>query len=113
MSEDIKALFKGTNIGTVKIKDNEFPTDRQILDGDDIKILEVEGNKFKDMSKEDFTIMKTEILKEIETMLEEARAGKPNPKANYVVQILSSALQGVAVEGLKSWGVIPPAPPNG
>jgi hypothetical protein len=102
-----------------KLKDAEFvkniigDVDRSLIEADEVEGLKFFENKISNMPTTQFNEFrdefKTELLKEVEAILSESKAGKSksNSKLEYLIQFVSSTGSAALVEILKAYGIVP------
>ncbi|MFB7641030.1 hypothetical protein [Peribacillus butanolivorans] len=85
---DAGIIMKNSKLSTVK--DNDVRDYEIGFYGDNLEYVNVIGNKFKAVAPEDLNKFKDEILKEVQTILNESKSGKSSPKLMHLIQFASA-----------------------
>lgn len=75
--------------------------------GENLENIDVIGNKIEAMAPEDLNKFREEILKEVQTILNESKSGKSSPKLMHLIQFVSAVGSASLVELGKSYGILP------
>ncbi|MEX6700194.1 hypothetical protein ABS315_11295 [Peribacillus frigoritolerans] len=98
----INSEFSRNNIGNI---------DRSLIEADEIEGFKFVENKISNMPTPQFNQFrdefKTELLKEVEAILSESKAGKSNSKLDNLIQFVSSTGSAALVEVFKAYGIVP------